>query len=446
MTELDKISLLEILPESLTHDKEIQSTSAALDVSFRDVFSETHRSIIIPEIDILTGNVLDLLAWQFHVDLYDSDWDDETKRNMIIHFVAWHRLKGTKTGILSLLSSLGYKNVELFEYHEVRQAYINAGILFADGTWDVAYISPRIISRSIDVAGLPDIPHWANFSIKLDLAEMANHKSLSQIRWAIEEMKPVRAWPLYFYVLAAEFNMQVFTKLIMESLYAHIQAEEYYPWCRLMIDGSWFVGPDPKPYMIDKNDDLVVNGSWNVGELIFFKPIQTIYPCMAQGHLIVIPHIAIIGHPMALAQDDRMPLRVDGSWIVGHANMINAVSRNSVSFNISANLQEPQWTETHRMQWEWEYAKTPQTLADLLINGQIADGAWIVGASPFGITANGSWYVGLDPLRSFGNLSINSQYIAPVGGILVGYDNVSIDGSWNVGDAGPRATMEIMQL
>uniref|UniRef100_UPI001E5B4964 hypothetical protein n=1 Tax=Acetomicrobium sp. S15 = DSM 107314 TaxID=2529858 RepID=UPI001E5B4964 len=89
---------------------------------------------------------------------------------------------------------------------------------------------------------------------------------------------------------------------------------------------------------------------------------------------------------------------------------------------------------------------TPQTLADLLINGQIADGAWIGAASPCGITANGSWYVRLDPLRSFGNLSINSQYIAPVGGILVGYDNVSIDGSWTVGDAGPRATMEIMQL
>ena len=168
---------------------------------------------------------------------------------MIKEFVAWHQIKGTKAGILGLLGVLGYNNVEIIEYHEARQAYLDAGMLFADGTWLVTGNSPKIIQRSYDVSGWPDIPHWAQFAVKLDLAEAARPEWLNEIKWAIEEMKPVRAWPIWFYIMKLSLDMSLLIQCTMPRLYALMQAQNIIPGAG-SVDGSWTVGPDPKPYTI----------------------------------------------------------------------------------------------------------------------------------------------------------------------------------------------------
>ena len=446
MIDIKEISLLDVLPENLKQDEEMFNAASAVDDNLKEVSADVEKAVIMPNIEKLSGLILDLLAWQFHVDLYNENWVDEIKRNLVMHFAAWHQLKGTKAGLVGLLNALGYHDTEIYEYHEVKQAYINAGVLFADGTWDVTNNSPKIIKRSIDVVGLPDIPHWANFAVKLNLAEMTYSQALSDIRWAIDEMRPARAWPLWFYVIKADLDMRLLMQCIMQALRMSMHVEKYYPWCKLMVDGSWTVGPDPKPYTIDKNGNLIVDGSWNIGELIFFAPVQTIYPCMAQVFLTVIPHIASIGHPMTLDQGDRTPLRADGSWNVGYANTINAVYADKIKTLIDAPSPAIKWYETHRTQLEWQYAKTPWTLANNLVSGQLVNGSWNVGDSPLGLKADGTWDAGLDPLKAFSNILCEINGSAPVGGVLIGYDDISIDGSWNVGDSGPKAYANIRYI
>ncbi len=134
MINLEALSLLDILPESIKLDELAVNAAKAIDDELQEVTGDIKYELIIPRIDELSGSVLDLLAWQFHVDLYDPDWAAEIKRGLIKEFVAWHQIKGTKAGILGLLGVLGYSNVEIIEYHEARQAYLDAGILFADGT------------------------------------------------------------------------------------------------------------------------------------------------------------------------------------------------------------------------------------------------------------------------------------------------------------------------
>ena len=149
---------------------------------------------------------------------------------------------------------------------------------------------------------------------------------------------------------------------------------------------------------------------------------------------------------MTLDQGDRTPLRADGSWNVGYANTINAVYADKIKTLIDAPSPAIKWYETHRTQLEWQYAKTPWTLANNLVSGQLVNGSWNVGDSPLGLRADGTWDAGLDPLKAFSNILCEINGSAPVGGVLIGYDDISIDGSWNVGDSGPKAYANIRYI
>ena len=447
MINLEELSLLDVLPESIKADETAASVAQAVDPELQEVSSDIIFSLIFPRIDELPHAVLDLLAWQLHVDLYDTTWAEAIKRGLIKEFVAWHQIKGTKAGILGLLSILGYNDVDIIEYHEARQAYLDAGILFADGTWLVTYDYPKTIQRSYDVSGWPDIPHWAQFAVKLDLVEAARPEWLSEIKWAIEEMKPVRAWPIWFYIMKLNLDMSLLIQCTMPRLYALMQAQKYYPWCKLMVDGSWIVGPDPKPYTIYEAGDLIADGSWRVGELIFYEPVETVYPCMAEGFLTIIPHIVSTGHSWDLHKDDRIPLRADGSWQVGYANTVNAVVQKYITKEIITETAIPSWEETHKTSWEWIYAKKPFDIVEPKIDGQLVDGSWVIGGHPLGLMVNGSWDAGFDPMETFGLVNYATYALAPVGGVMIGYDeDVLADGSWCVGDSGPRATAKITYL
>lgn len=50
---------------------------------------------------------LPFLAWAFSVDVWDSDWDEEKKRNIVANSIAMHKLKTTQAGIDTYLTSVG---------------------------------------------------------------------------------------------------------------------------------------------------------------------------------------------------------------------------------------------------------------------------------------------------------------------------------------------------
>ncbi|MBQ3448118.1 MAG: phage tail protein I, partial [Synergistaceae bacterium] len=58
--------------------------------------------------DELPENVIDLLAWQWHVDFYEPELPIETKRALVLDSIRWHRKKGTKAAIVSALGKLGF--------------------------------------------------------------------------------------------------------------------------------------------------------------------------------------------------------------------------------------------------------------------------------------------------------------------------------------------------
>ncbi len=99
MIDIYSISLLDLLPPNLKEDPDIIAAAKAVDGECSLVTNEVKQCILLPRIDELEGPVLDLLAWQMHVDFYDNTLDDEIKRELIKNSNHLHRTKGTPVAV-----------------------------------------------------------------------------------------------------------------------------------------------------------------------------------------------------------------------------------------------------------------------------------------------------------------------------------------------------------
>ncbi len=105
--DVGTVSLLDILPDSILADKQISAAAQALDWELQRVTAATAEVLHLPRLDVLPEKVVDILAWQFHVDFYEPvGMDLETKRNLVKESIAWHRIKGTPAAVDKLVSTV----------------------------------------------------------------------------------------------------------------------------------------------------------------------------------------------------------------------------------------------------------------------------------------------------------------------------------------------------
>ena len=116
--DLQSVSLLDILPPNLLADKQIHAAARALDDELQKITAETRNALLLPRLDELSEEVIDLLAWQWHVDFYESSMSIETKRQLVRESIAWHRIKGTKAAVEKMAQTVfkGGVVTEWFEY------------------------------------------------------------------------------------------------------------------------------------------------------------------------------------------------------------------------------------------------------------------------------------------------------------------------------------------
>lgn len=118
MKTMNDAKLSAILPESLLRDEKIAATAAALDKLLTDLTGDVKQVLHLPRLDELSGQILDLLAWQFHVDQYEPLWlTDEVKRNLIRESIATHRLKGTRFAVEAVNAAFNRK-IKIQEWYE----------------------------------------------------------------------------------------------------------------------------------------------------------------------------------------------------------------------------------------------------------------------------------------------------------------------------------------
>lgn len=115
---IENVRLQALLPASVREDEKVKAAARALDGPLQFSAAAVRACLLLPRLEELPEAVLDLLAWQWHVDFYEPiGLTAERKRALIRQSIAWHRRKGTPAAVREVVEA-AYGNCELSEWYE----------------------------------------------------------------------------------------------------------------------------------------------------------------------------------------------------------------------------------------------------------------------------------------------------------------------------------------
>lgn len=156
MNKLNDVSVNCLLPPSIKDDENVKALASAMTTELLAIASELDLIRILANIDTLPVEVLDLLAWQYHVDFYDVTYDRAKKKALLYQAIAWHRRKGTVSVVKEIVTAV-HSNAQIIE------------------NWDYG--------------GEP-----YHFKVIVDGAQIEDAATLNTLTRAIESVKNVRSW------------------------------------------------------------------------------------------------------------------------------------------------------------------------------------------------------------------------------------------------------------
>ena len=107
MIKIQEIKLNEILPSILKGDKTVAAIAKVLQKYLDENYEYIKRLNILANIDNITNeDLIDHLAYQFHVDFYGQYTGIEKKKQLVKSSIYHHRKKGTKWATEDLLSKV----------------------------------------------------------------------------------------------------------------------------------------------------------------------------------------------------------------------------------------------------------------------------------------------------------------------------------------------------
>lgn len=306
------IKTKELLPVNLQGDKNIDAICEAADRVF--LFeNELNKLLIYPRIDELIEPALNFLGWQFHVEGFELTANIEEKRDIIKHAIELHRYKGTPWAIKSLLSTAGFSDTEIIEYHQARKLYIEKGGKRIDGSWQIDGTSKLI--PYYDIVGLPYMWHWAQFVVRINIANAKKPNFDRDIRNNIEYTKNVRSWPVWLWWLA------ILIQIYPQSTYTFLldkYINQQYPWDVNRLDGSWRVGLDDRLIRIG---EFRLDGNKRLSEVIKGVVYKTLYNGIIEVTKTLYKESE--ADYFLYVNLGESKARLDGSWRVGRNHIIS---------------------------------------------------------------------------------------------------------------------------
>ena len=119
--DLNNISILNIMPPNLAADRNVKMLAESFDEVLQKIISKIPDVGIIPNLvfnRIVNETLIDLLAWQFHVDFYEPNFPIEIKLELIKKSLDWHFRKGTPSVVEEIIETVFLKAIiqEWYEY------------------------------------------------------------------------------------------------------------------------------------------------------------------------------------------------------------------------------------------------------------------------------------------------------------------------------------------
>lgn len=107
MKTIDDIKLIDIMPSSISRDKNITAIAAAIDTQLHALAGYVDMGAIVSNIDTLPSGVLDHVATEYDVSVWRDSWDVATKRSVLKSALSEKRTRGTRSAVVAALASLG---------------------------------------------------------------------------------------------------------------------------------------------------------------------------------------------------------------------------------------------------------------------------------------------------------------------------------------------------
>jgi P2-related tail formation protein len=116
---LRTLKLIDLCTPSINYDAQVKAASGAFDQQCYEIIDDTGVVIMIPSImGIYDSNLIDILAWQFHVDFYDATKDLEFRKNLVQMSIQWHMTKGTYALVQWVLDTYWPGAATLLEWYD----------------------------------------------------------------------------------------------------------------------------------------------------------------------------------------------------------------------------------------------------------------------------------------------------------------------------------------
>lgn len=118
MTNIYSINLLDLIPSNLKQDRFIEALAIVLSEELNDISNDIPLLLLMKNIHLQKEEVVDMLAWQQHVDYYDPTLTLEQKREIVAKSDFFHRYKGTSAAVEQLVNTVFGDGVvqEWYEY------------------------------------------------------------------------------------------------------------------------------------------------------------------------------------------------------------------------------------------------------------------------------------------------------------------------------------------
>lgn len=94
MTKVNDTEIYSILPYSIRNDQKVKDLCGTLDKILMPLAEEAKMALVYSRIDVLPEDILDLLAWQLHVDTYDTAAEISIKREQVRQSISLHKKEG----------------------------------------------------------------------------------------------------------------------------------------------------------------------------------------------------------------------------------------------------------------------------------------------------------------------------------------------------------------
>lgn len=174
---MNNIDLTRMLPPSLKEDRNMLAIAYAIQDELLATISMARLTLVYARIDELPEEVLDILAYDLHVDWYDYSYPLEVKREIIKSSTRVHKRLGTKYAVETALGTL-HPNSHIEEWFEYDGEPFSFRVIL-DTTNSRVTADPLEIKKAINMykrmtAHMDDVIYQCSIGLEIEVQSKKN--------------------------------------------------------------------------------------------------------------------------------------------------------------------------------------------------------------------------------------------------------------------------------